>query len=302
MNIRDYIQILRPGHWFKNVVVFFGAIGAIVFFKISAPFHITIFKTILATLLACLISSVNYTINDITDEKGDAKHPIKKDRLVPSKQVSKKLLFINALFLFSFSIILAFVTFGREVVFMLLSLFAAGIFYNIKPFRLKDLPVLDVVAESINNPIRILIGWFAIATSAPIPPLPFLLLFWTAGAALMSAKRYAELMFFIHNHKKSQLVSYRNSFKTYTPRGVFFMVLTYLTLTMFFFIQFAQQFKQSLLMATLPIAIFFVWFVKILKEDDNFFREPERIFAKKPYFSLSAMIILLLLISLALSS
>ncbi len=35
-----------------------------------------------------------------------------------------------------------------------------GVLYNVKPFRTKDIAYLDVLSESINNAIRLLLGWF----------------------------------------------------------------------------------------------------------------------------------------------
>ena len=35
-----------------------------------------------------------------------------------------------------------------------------GVVYNVKPLRSKDLPIFDVLSESVNNPIRFLIGWY----------------------------------------------------------------------------------------------------------------------------------------------
>jgi hypothetical protein len=34
-----------------------------------------------------------------------------------------------------------------------------GIFYNVRPMRTKDRAYLDVISESINNPLRLMIGW-----------------------------------------------------------------------------------------------------------------------------------------------
>jgi hypothetical protein len=34
-----------------------------------------------------------------------------------------------------------------------------GIVYNVRPLRTKDKPYLDVISESINNPLRLTIGW-----------------------------------------------------------------------------------------------------------------------------------------------
>ena len=43
-----------------------------------------------------------------------------------------------------------------------LFLLVMGCVYNIPPIRSKDLPYVDVLSESVNNPIRLLLGWFAV--------------------------------------------------------------------------------------------------------------------------------------------
>ena len=35
-----------------------------------------------------------------------------------------------------------------------------GCLYNIPPIRTKDHAYVDVLSESINNPIRFLVGWY----------------------------------------------------------------------------------------------------------------------------------------------
>ena len=39
-----------------------------------------------------------------------------------------------------------------------------GCVYNIPPVRSKDLPYVDVLSEAINNPIRMLAGWFIVTS------------------------------------------------------------------------------------------------------------------------------------------
>ena len=60
-----------------------------------------------------------------------------------------------------------------------------------RPFRAKDLIFFDVIVESINNPIRMFIGWFAIVDNALIP-LSLVLFYWFLGAFMMNAKRLSE--------------------------------------------------------------------------------------------------------------
>lgn len=291
----NFIEILRPGHWFKNLVVLFGAVGAIIYFGINLQIVMQIARISLAFLLACLVSSVNYAVNNICDEKNDSFHPIKKNRVLPNKKISKKLLVLAICLLLLCCLILAKIIYGNAVAIALFSLFVAGIFYNVKPLRFKDVPFLDVISESVNNPIRILIGWFAVSESLIFPPFAFLMLFWALGAVMMSAKRYAELKYFLDYNGKVSPHLYRNSYKVYSLQRIFLMVLFYLIATVVLFTFLSIKFRNGLLLSLPIILVYFIWFLMIMKEKNSPFRDPESIFAKKPLFSLAALMILLIL-------
>ena len=66
-----------------------------------------------------------------------------------------------------------------------------GILYNVAPLRTKDVPFLDVISESINNPLRLIIGWVMIDPTT-LPPGSLILMYWSGGAFLMAAKRLSE--------------------------------------------------------------------------------------------------------------
>lgn len=234
----DYIKILRPNQWFKNLVVTIGVIAALFYFKIDITVSILLEKIFPSFILSCLVSSANYIINDIVDEKSDFYHPIKKNRIINNQKISRHSLYLIVGFLFVVSFLAGEIIYGRGVFIALFSLFLAGIFYNIKPLRFKDLPFLDVIAESVNNPIRILIGWFTVSKLLVYPPLTFLLFFWTSGAALMSLKRYIELKFLLRNGEQPPFL-YRNSYRTYTLSKISFMVLLYMFISVIFLTLFA---------------------------------------------------------------
>lgn len=294
-NLPNYIRILRPDHWFKNAVVLFGSFAAVFYLKIDVAAPTILTKALLATFLACIVSSVNYIVNDIADKKGDSLHPVKKNRLIPSKKVSVDFLYVMASILLITSLGLSEFFFGRVETMALSLLFIAGILYNIKPIRLKDLPILDVVSESANNPIRIIIGWFALTNSSVFPPAILLLFFWSAGAVLMTAKRYVELKFFTDLHQKKSLILYRSSFETYTTSMLFTMVIFFLALTLLFFTFFAASYKPSLLIL-LPILIgYSFWFLLLTEDKDYILKEPESVITKNTFFSSYSLLILLVL-------
>ncbi len=53
-------------------------------------------------------------------------------------------------------------------------LWLMGIIYNVRPIRTKDIPVIDVLSESVNTAIRLLMGWF-IVSAVTLPPSTLML-------------------------------------------------------------------------------------------------------------------------------
>src|SRR5260370_34810237 len=66
-----------------------------------------------------------------------------------------------------------------------------GCLYNIPPIRTKDVAYLDVLSEAINNPLRMLAGWYITRTAA-VPMASLLISYWMIGCYFMAIKRYAE--------------------------------------------------------------------------------------------------------------
>src|SRR5690606_10326341 len=97
-----------------------------------------------------------------------------------------------------------------------LTLLLMGLVYNVPPVRTKDRPYVDVLSESINNPIRLVLGWAAVSTIA-MPPVSILISYWMGGAFLMGIKRYAEYRM-IHDQKVA--AAYRKSFAKYTESSL----------------------------------------------------------------------------------
>lgn len=71
--------------------------------------------------------------------------------------------------------------------FSVLWLWVMGLVYNVEPLRTKDIPVLDVLSESVNNAIRLLAGWFMVSGDT-LPPLSLIAGYWMGGAFLMGIK------------------------------------------------------------------------------------------------------------------
>ena len=104
------------------------------------------------------------------------------------------------------------------------TLLICGVIYNVPPLRTKDIPFVDVLSESINNPIRLIFGWSMVDQST-LPPASILLAYWMAGAFLMTIKRLAEYREISKSHSVAHLHSYRRSFRFYTEQRLLIILV-----------------------------------------------------------------------------
>lgn len=227
----EYIKIARPDHWLKNVFILFGHVVALVL--VPGLWHgaSTVSLALFSLVPACLIASANYILNEILDAPFDRLHPTKRLRGVPAGKVKVPVLwaFKAALIVAGFGLSFAFFNTGYTLA--LAMLLASGVVYNIPPVRMKDRAWGDVIAESFNNPIRLWLGWFALAPwPGHWPPLTIVLAWWCFGALLMTGKRYAEFRF-IGDRERSGM--YRKSFSVYTERSLIIAMITYANLFCF---------------------------------------------------------------------
>src|ERR1700747_308325 len=120
---------------------------------------------------------------------------------------------------------------SRIFTFMLLALWLMGCIYNIPPVRSKDLPYVDVLSEAINNPLRMLAGWYLSGTTL-IAPASLLLSYWMVGCYFMAIKRFAELRDIGDRH---QSANYRKSFGFYNEQRLLVSIMFYGSVAMLFF-------------------------------------------------------------------
>ena len=131
-----------------------------------------------------------------------------------------------------------------------------GIIYNVKPFRSKDLRVIDILSESINNPIRFILAYTALGGSFDLN-LYILLSYWSGGAFLMTCKRYAEKKFFKNN---INLAKYRPSIAKYNLLHLLYLILS----LQFYQRYFYSYFYYKLMLSTrifLYILSFYLYFI-----------------------------------------
>jgi len=219
----EYFKVMRPDHWLKNIFIVFGHLVAIVLLAIPVD-AFTLGMALLSLIPACFIASANYIINEILDAPFDRMHPTKKLRPVPSGKVSIFWLWVLMAVLSVLGFAMSVILFNPGYTIALGLLLLSGFVYNVEPIRLKDRAFLDVIAESFNNPIRLWLGWYALAPFASFPPLSIVLAWWFFGALLMAGKRYAEYRFIGDAERSGR---YRKSFQVYTEKSLVLSMVTH---------------------------------------------------------------------------
>lgn len=274
--IKPYVSIARPDHWFKNIFVLPGvALGILISGDLQWGY---LTSTILCLISVCLVASANYTINEWLDAEFDRHHPIKKSRPSVGGQVVGSLVYVQYAALSIVGLAIAYlVSYGAF--FAMVFLLVMGVIYNVPPIRSKDRAYLDVLSESINNPIRFMLGWFAIATSV-FPPSSILLAYWMGGAFLMGAKRLSEFRF-IDDHDRAGL--YRRSFKYYDEQSLLLSTVFYALMSAFFFGVFLIKYRIELVLVAPALALLFAWYLQIALKPRSTAQAPEQLYKERGF-------------------
>ena len=272
VDIKSYIAIARPDHWFKNG---FMVLGLFLAFFIEPSLIKTnwYFKALIGVFSVCMIASSNYVINEILDASKDALHPTKKNRPIPSGKIKISIAYLEW-------IVLAFL--GLGVAYFLntpffvsaLALWVMGLFYNIPPIRTKEIPYVDVLTESINNPLRLFMGWFIIIPDK-IPPLSLIIAYWMAGAFFMATKRFAEFRMI---DDKELASNYRSSFLYYDESKLLLSLFYYAIGCAFFLGIFIVRYHLELIFCVPLIVGFFAYYLKIGLKLDSPVQNPEKLY------------------------
>src|SRR6266849_1617480 len=269
-SLRSYVQIARPDHWIKNIFVIPGAAAALA----VAPHAggLAVLPLVLALVSVCLLASANYTINEFLDAQYDRFHPLKSDRPGARGLLDGRLVLLQYLLLAAVGLAVA-MRINQPFVLAGLSLVAMGILYNAPPLRTKDKAYLDVLSESVNNPIRFLLGWFAV-TGATLPPSSALLAYWMGGAFLMAIKRYSEYRG-IADPARAAL--YRRSFAHYSEQSLLLSGFFFALCSAFFTAIFLIKYRIEFLLLFPLIATLFTWYVAIGLKRDSAAQAPEKL-------------------------
>jgi decaprenyl-phosphate phosphoribosyltransferase len=272
-----YVELARVDHWFKNSFMVLGVVLAM--FYQPAILHWRLAPRLLLALLAtCLVASANYVLNELLDAPTDALHPQKRHRPAVSGRINRSVAYAQWIALTVAGLSLA-ARIAPSFAASAAALWAMGIVYNVPPIRTKDFPYLDVLTEAVNNPIRLLLGWFALVDRT-VPPVSLLIAYWMAGAFFMATKRYAE---FRHIADPKIAAAYRRSFAYYTEDRLLVSVVFYATACALFSGIFIVRYHLELILLTPLAAGLFAQYLKLGLMPDSPAQHPERLYQHRGF-------------------
>ncbi|PWT99270.1 MAG: prenyltransferase [Terriglobia bacterium] len=266
-----HLELLRLDHGTKNLFVIPGILIPLSFRRDLIAWDL-VPRILLGFLAVTLIASSNYVINELMDAPYDRFHSVKSSRptvrgviILPAAYAQWLGLMVVGLWIgvqlsVYFTIVLA-------------ALWIMGCIYNLPPVRTKDVPYVDVLSESINNPLRLLLGWYMVPTTL-IAPASLLLSYWMTGAYFMALKRFSE---YREIADAAVAGAYRRSFRFYSERNLLVSVVFYAATSMLFFGAFLIRYRMELVLTFPLIAwVMTVYFLIAFKKNSPV-QHPEKL-------------------------
>ena len=289
--LRAHLSICRIDHWTKNVFVLPGAIVA--FSVARPPFNTAlIWQVVLGLISVCLIASSNYVINEVLDAPFDRLHPTKHTRPAAQGRVFLPFAYAQWLLLMFAGLALGWVV-SREFFASMALLWVMGCLYNFPPIRTKDVAYLDVLSESVNNPIRMLAGWYMI-TTALVPPVSLLISYWMVGCYFMAIKRFSE---YREIGSKEVASSYRSSFRFYSDISLLVSIIFYASTAMLFFGAFIIRYRMELVLSFPLVALVMAIYLHIAFKPGSPVQNPEFLY-KEPALMVAVVLCAVVMIML----
>ncbi|MEM4711042.1 MAG: UbiA prenyltransferase family protein [Candidatus Woesearchaeota archaeon] len=258
----EYIKLIRPWQWYKNLVIF------LAIFFVGEFFHLLLLEKVLLGFIALsLISSANYVMNDIIDKKKDKMHPEKKNRPL----VSGKITLIEAWIIFIIIILSGLVLaykLGTPFFISSLGLFIVTLLYSL---FLKNEPIVDILLISINFVIRAISGTFIIKVF--ISPWLILCPFFLA-LFLAAGKRDSDIRFL---KNKDTMEKYKKVLKYYNKEIIDGILIISATSIITAYSLYALS-KNTLLLITVPVIIYLILrYYFLINSGSEIARHPERV-------------------------
>jgi len=178
--IQDYIRLMRPHQYVKNLVLFTPAFFALRILELE-----TFLRVSVGALLFSLVASAVYILNDYLDREEDRQHPTKKDRPLASGRVPghMALMLMTALLLIG---IPSFFFLDRVAFYLVSGYVFMNILYT---FRLKHIPIIDIFIIALGFLLRIATGAMLARPHVPLSMWIVLMIFLGALFLALAKRR-----------------------------------------------------------------------------------------------------------------
>lgn len=268
-----HISIMRLDHSIKNIFVLPGILLPLLVVHVDA--RELIWKLIIGFAAVTLIACSNYVINELLDAPFDRLHPKKKMRPAACGLVIPIAAYMQWIGMMVIGLILA-KQISWEFFLSAAGLWIMGCVYNIPPIRAKEVPYVDVLTESVNNPLRMLLGWYMV-TSLIRPPITLLMAYWMIGAYFMAIKRFSEY----RQIGAATAGSYRRSFTVYTEQSLLISIIAYASTSMLFLGAFAARYHIELLLSFPAIGILMAIYFQMGFGYESAVQNPEKLYRER---------------------
>ncbi|MEM9985705.1 MAG: UbiA prenyltransferase family protein [Bacteroidota bacterium] len=182
--LRDYLSLMRPHQYIKNLVILAPA-----FFALRITETDTLLRTLLGVAGFSLVASAVYILNDYLDREEDRQHPKKKDRPLAANRVSPASALLLMLSLIAVTVPIFWLV-DRTAFYLVSGYVFMNVLYT---FWLKHIPIIDIFIIALGFLIRVAVG--ASLAEPDIPLSMWIVLIIFLGALFLAlAKRRADVI------------------------------------------------------------------------------------------------------------
>ncbi len=276
----DLLRLARPEYWFKNGFMLLGVMLAVFYRRQTLgewPTDLAAWlQVVIGFAAVCLIASSNYALNEWCDLESDRYHPEKRSRPLAAGRLPPWSAAVLWAALAAAGMSLA-ITVNRPFAAAGGALLGMGIVYNVRPIRAKDWPYIDVLTESVNNPLRLFLGWFTIVPDR-VPPLSLIFAYWMAGAFFMAAKRLAEKRSLGSDETAGR---YRPSLGRYGENDLLMQMFFYASAGSLLLGVFIVRYHVELILAVPLVAGVFAAYLRLTLAPGSVAQQPERLYRER---------------------